>query len=214
MKIKMTRQFFVTFSTTTFYPKGSAVLELFHAYGEMEAAGLAIPPKNEIYNTPIIDEEAIDKCLEELITAIQLATAASAPKGRPRADPQPPLPASIQAEEPVEEAVANRDGRRSEKQVNRFQTSVTYRLNEWKAEQWSDTPESLDSEDQSPWKMTEGDARSQFFAPLQVPRGLFLSDSQKAEVLAGSLEAQLRTWHLLRWLVKRWAHKSMPPQLN
>jgi hypothetical protein len=44
------------------------------------------------------DEEAIDKCVEELTSAMQEATAASAPKRRPRADPRPPLPARIQDE--------------------------------------------------------------------------------------------------------------------
>jgi hypothetical protein len=46
----------------------------------------------------VVDEEAIDKCLEELTSAIHEATAASAPRRRPRADPRPPLPASVQDE--------------------------------------------------------------------------------------------------------------------
>jgi hypothetical protein len=52
-----------------------------------------------------------------LTNAIQEATAASAPKRRPRADPRTPLPASIQdetPEEPAEEAVASHEGPRSE----------------------------------------------------------------------------------------------------
>jgi hypothetical protein len=40
----------------------------------------------------VIDEEAIDKCDELLTSAIQEATAASAPKRRPRADPRPLSP--------------------------------------------------------------------------------------------------------------------------
>jgi hypothetical protein len=51
-------------------------------------------------------------------------------------------------------------------QVDRLQRSVTYWLNEWRNEQWSDTLESLESEGQSLWKMTEGDASSHSFAPL------------------------------------------------
>jgi hypothetical protein len=51
-------------------------------------------PGNPVVN----DEEAIDKCVEELTSTIQEATAASAPSRRPRADPRPPLPASIQDE--------------------------------------------------------------------------------------------------------------------
>jgi hypothetical protein len=43
-------------------------------------------------------EEAIDKCVEELTSAIQEATAASAPRRRPRADTLRPIPASIQDE--------------------------------------------------------------------------------------------------------------------
>jgi hypothetical protein len=34
-------------------------------------------------------------------------------------------------------------------QVNRLQRSVTYRLNEWKNKQWSDTLASLNFENQS-----------------------------------------------------------------
>jgi hypothetical protein len=70
---------------------------------------------------------------------------------------------------------------------------VTYRLNEWSIEQWSDTLESLDSEDQSLWKMTKRAMRVPTPAPpLQVPGGLSLSDSEKAEALADSLEAQFQ----------------------
>jgi hypothetical protein len=46
-------------------------------------------------NPVVVDEEAIDKCLEELTSAIHDASAASAPRRRPRADPRPPLPACI-----------------------------------------------------------------------------------------------------------------------
>jgi hypothetical protein len=40
-------------------------------------------------------------------------------------------------------------------QVNRPQRSVTYQLNEWRNDQWSDAPQSLDREGQSQWKMTK-----------------------------------------------------------
>jgi hypothetical protein len=46
----------------------------------------------------VVDEEAIDKCLEELTSAIHEATAASAPRRRPRANPRPPPTASIRDE--------------------------------------------------------------------------------------------------------------------
>jgi hypothetical protein len=51
-------------------------------------------PGNPVVN----DEEAIDKSVEELTSAIQEVTAASAPKRRHRAKLRPPLPASIQDE--------------------------------------------------------------------------------------------------------------------
>jgi hypothetical protein len=70
---------------------------------------------------------------------------------------------------------------------------VTYRLNEWRNEQWSDTLESWDSEDQSLWKMTKRVMRVPTPSPpLLVPGGLALSDSEKAEALADSLEAQFQ----------------------
>jgi hypothetical protein len=46
----------------------------------------------------INDEESIDKCVEELSSAIQEALAASAPKRSPRADQRSPLPAGIRDE--------------------------------------------------------------------------------------------------------------------
>jgi hypothetical protein len=49
-------------------------------------------------NFVVNDEEAIDKCVKELTSFIQEATAASAPRRRPRADPRSPIPASIQDE--------------------------------------------------------------------------------------------------------------------
>jgi hypothetical protein len=70
---------------------------------------------------------------------------------------------------------------------------VTYRLNEWRNEQWSDTVESLDSEDQSLWKMTKRVMRVPTPSPpLQVPGGLALPDFEKAEALADILEAQFQ----------------------
>jgi hypothetical protein len=40
-------------------------------------------------------------------------------------------------------------------QINSLQKSVTYRLEEWSNDQWSEVLESLESEDQSLWKMTK-----------------------------------------------------------
>jgi hypothetical protein len=111
-------------------------------------------PGNPVVN----DEEAIDKCVEELTRAIQEATAASAPRRRPSADTRPHLPASIQDEIRLKDQLrrqwqVTRDPA-LKAQVNGLQRSVTYRLNEWRNEQWRDTLESLDSEDQSLWLMT------------------------------------------------------------
>jgi hypothetical protein len=145
----------------------------------------------------ISDEEAIDKCVEELTSAIQEATAASAPKRRPRADLRPPLPAGIQYEIRLKNRLrrqwqVTRDPARKV-QVNRLQRSVTYRLNEWLNKQWSDTLETLDSEDQSLWKMTKRVMRVPTpSTPLQVSGGLALSDSEKAEALADIIEAQFQ----------------------
>jgi hypothetical protein len=110
-------------------------------------------------NRVVKDGEAIDKCVEELTSAIQEATAGSAPKRRPRIDPWPPLTASIHDEIRLKNRLrgqwqVTRD-RALKAQVNRLQRSVTYWLKEWWNEQWSDTLESLDSEDQSLWKMTK-----------------------------------------------------------
>jgi hypothetical protein len=65
---------------------------------------------------------------------------------------------------------------------------VTYQLNEWRNDQWTDALESFDSEDQSLWKMTKRVMRVPTpSSTLQVPGGLALSDSEKVEALADSL---------------------------
>jgi hypothetical protein len=69
---------------------------------------------------------------------------------------------------------------------------VTYHLNDRNG-QWSDDLESLDSEDQSLWKMTNRVMRVPSPSrPLQLLGGLGLSDAEKAEALADSLEAQFQ----------------------
>jgi hypothetical protein len=85
-------------------------------------------------NPVVNDEEAIEKFVEELTSAIQEATGASVPKRRPCADPRPTLPASIQDEIRLK----NRMRRRWQVtrdpalkvQDNRLQKGVTYRLYE------------------------------------------------------------------------------------
>jgi hypothetical protein len=52
--------------------------------------------EDRLQGNPVInEEEAFDKCVEELPSAIQEALAASAQKRRPRAHPRPSLPISI-----------------------------------------------------------------------------------------------------------------------
>lgn len=78
-------------------------------------------------------------------------------------------------------------------QVNGLQRSVTYRLNDWRNEKWSETLESLKREDQSLAKMTEWVMRSPTPSPpLHVPGGLTLLGSVKAEALADSRDAQFQ----------------------
>jgi hypothetical protein len=116
--------------------------------------------EDRLPGNPVINEdESIDKCVEELSSAIQEALAASAPKRRPRADPRPPLPAVIRDEIRLKNRLkrqwqVTRDPALKAR-VNRLQRSVTVRLNEWRNEQWSDVLESLDSVDQSLWKLTK-----------------------------------------------------------
>jgi hypothetical protein len=145
----------------------------------------------------VVDEEAIDKCLEELTSPIHEATAASALRRRPRADPRPSLPASVQDEIRLKNRLRRqwqitRDPA-VKAQINRLQRSVAWQLKEWRNGQWSDELESLCSEDQSLWKMKKRVMRVPTPSPpLQGPGGVALSDSEKAEALADSLEAQFQ----------------------
>jgi hypothetical protein len=78
-------------------------------------------------------------------------------------------------------------------EVNRLQRPVTHQLNNWQNEQWNATLESLDAEDQSLWKMTKRVMRVPTPSPPLITQGgLALSDSEKAEALADSLEAQFQ----------------------
>jgi hypothetical protein len=66
-------------------------------------------------------------------------------------------------------------------------------VNEWRNDQWSEALESLCSEDQSLWKTKNRVMRVHTSSPsLQVPGGLAISDSEKGEALAYSLEAQFQ----------------------
>jgi hypothetical protein len=68
---------------------------------------------------------------------------------------------------------------------------VSYQLNEWRNDQWSFTLGNLDPKVQSLWTMTRRVTRIPTSSPpLVTTWGLALSDSEKAEALADSLEAQ------------------------
>jgi hypothetical protein len=70
---------------------------------------------------------------------------------------------------------------------------VTNQLNEWRNDQWSNTLESLDTEDPSLWKSTRRVMRIPTPSPAQVtPGGLALLDTEKAEAFADCLEAQFQ----------------------
>jgi hypothetical protein len=66
---------------------------------------------------------------------------------------------------------------------------VTRQLTVWRNDQWSAT---LDPEDQSLWRMTKRVMRVPTPSPPGHPGGIALSDSEKAEALADSLETQFQ----------------------
>jgi hypothetical protein len=136
-------------------------------------------------------------CVEEMSSAILEALAPSTTESRLRDNPRPPIPACIQDE------IRLRDRLRRQWQisrdpalkaeVNRLQRSVTHQLNEWRNDQWSGALESLEPEDQSLRKMTRQVMRVPTPSPpLVTPGGTTLSDSEKAEALADSLESQFQ----------------------
>jgi hypothetical protein len=139
----------------------------------------------------------IDTCVEEMPSALLEALAASNPKSRPRDDPRPPIQARIQDEIRLKNRLRRqwqitRDPA-LKAEVNRLQRSVTDQLNEWRNDQWGGTLESLDPVDQSLWKMTRRVMRvSTPSPPLVTPGKTALSDSEKAEALADSLESQFQ----------------------
>jgi hypothetical protein len=62
----------------------------------------------------------------------------------------------------------------------------------WRNEQWIATLEYLHPEEQSLWKMTKRVTRVPTPSPPGHPGGTALSDSEKAEALADSLETQFQ----------------------
>jgi hypothetical protein len=143
------------------------------------------------------NEGEIDTCVEEMSSAILKALTASNPKSPPRDDPRPPIPACIQDEIRLKNRLRlqwqiTRDPA-LKAEVNHLQPSVTHQLNEWRNDQWSGTLESLDPEDQSLRKMTRRVMTVPTPSPpLVTPGGTTLSDPEKAEALADSLESQFQ----------------------
>jgi len=64
--------------------------------------------------------------------------------------------------------------------------------NEWGNDQWGATLESLDPEDQSLWRIAKRVMRFRTPSPPGHPGGIAVSDSEKAEVLADTLEIQFQ----------------------
>jgi len=149
------------------------------------------------FDPELHDGMAIDTCVENFSGAVLKALAASTPKRRPRADPRPPIPAGIEDEIRLKNRLrrqwqVTRDPT-LKAEVNRLQKSVTRRLNEWRNDQWSATLESLNPEDQSLWRMAKRVMRvATPSPPLVTPGGIALSDSEKAEALADTLETQFQ----------------------
>ena len=124
---------------------------------------------------------AIDTCVEKFSGVVLKALAASTPKRRPRDDPRPPVTAGILEEIRLKKRL------RGQWQINRDPAlkaevrSVTRRLNEWRNDQCRATLESLDTEDQSLWRMTKRVMRvPNPSPPLVTSGGIALSDSEKA----------------------------------
>jgi hypothetical protein len=69
---------------------------------------------------------------------------------------------------------------------------VTNQLNKRRTDQWGATLEFLHPEDQSLWRMSKRVMRVSTTSPLVTQGGIALSATEKAEVLADNLEAQLQ----------------------
>ncbi|PSN43798.1 hypothetical protein C0J52_15506 [Blattella germanica] len=77
--------------------------------------------------------------------------------------------------------------------MNRLQRSINFEVRVWKNDLWTEKLETLDTQDSSLWKMTKQLMRVQDpTPPLRTAASLALSDSDKAEALADSLEAQFQ----------------------
>jgi hypothetical protein len=151
-----------------------------------------IPSDLELHNGMAIDARVVNFSGAALKSLV-----ASTPKCRPRAEPRPPIPAGIQDEIRLKDRLRRRwqvtRDPALKAEVNCLQRSVTRRLKEWWNAQCSKAIESLDPEYQSLWRITKRMVRVPTPSPpLVTPGGIALSDSEKAEDIAESLEIQFR----------------------
>ena len=165
------------------------------------------------FHPELHDGMAIDNLVEYFFRAVLGALAASTHKRRPRADPRPLIPAGIQ----VEIRMKNRLRRQWQvtrdptlrAEFNRLQRSVTRRLNDPRNGQWIGTLESLDPKDQSLWRVTKWLITVSTPSPPGHPGWESLSDSEKADALADTLETQFQPVaepsvpQVLRWFTWR-----------
>lgn len=146
-------------------------------------------------NPDLPNEVAVDMCDKELSSTISTELPESTPKCRPLDDLWPLILALIQDETCLKTQLRrqwqiSRDTT-IKAEVTRLQRSVTNQVNEWRKDQWSSMLESLDPQGRLLWKMTRWEMRIPTPSPpLVTPLGLALLDSEKAEALADSLEAQ------------------------
>ena len=102
---------------------------------------------------------AIDICFGNFSGSVLKSLAASTPKCRSNDDSRSLIPSGIQDEMSLKNNLRRQwqvtRGRALKAEDNRPQRSVTRRLNQWRNDQWSATLESLDSEDQSLWRMAK-----------------------------------------------------------
>jgi hypothetical protein len=167
----------------------------------------------------------IDACVQNLSGAILGALTVSNAKSRPHGDPRPQIPAGIQDDVRLKNRLRRlckvaRD-RALKAEVNRFQMSVTSRLNEWRSDQWSTTLESLNPEDQSLWRMTKRVMRIPTPSPPWSPQGDSLSQTQRRLKvslivwrLSFSRSPSPRSRPLLRWLIQSWSRTYGPLPAN
>jgi hypothetical protein len=151
---------------------------------------------------------AIDKCVENFSDANLKAQMLSTLKCRPRDDPRPLLRANIQDEIRLKYRL-----RRTWKITRdtalkaKVKPLKSYKLIDWRNDQWSSNLESFHPEDQSLCRMTKRVMRFSTPSPLVTTGGTTLSDSEKSEALADNLETSFQpvtdpsARKLLRWLM-------------